>query len=110
MFKTPVGGADCSKLQWMGRLNVQNSSGRGRNYKIRSQASFFKQGTSPRPFPSVLTYFKSSKLDSGKAWERTILQPDAISETRVGYKGRAGDCFRNVSETCGVRGTIPMSD
>ena len=36
--------------------------------------------------------------------ERTIPRPDsygfAVSETRVGYKGRAGDRFRNVLEKC----------
>ena len=40
--------------------------------------------------------------------ERIILRLDSygfvISETRIGYKGQAGDCFRNVSET--VRGRL----
>ena len=36
----------------------------------------------------------------GKAWERTIIQPDsyslAVSEIGVRYKGQVGDCFGNV--------------
>jgi len=34
-------------------------------------------------------------------WGHTIIQLDSYSsETMVGCKGQAGDCFRNVSETC----------
>ena len=53
---------------------------------------------------SLSSSFVIFHLYMGRAWEWTILWPDsygfAVSETRVRYKGRAVNCFWNISETC----------
>ena len=55
-------------------------------------------------FPSSVLYTgRDQILDTMEAWRRTVLCPDSyygfvVSETRIGYRGWAGDCFWNISE------------
>ena len=56
------------------------------------------------PRPSRCAVFAYYKKANARRWEGLgILQPDSYSfvvlEIRVGYKDRAGDCFRSISKT-----------
>ena len=50
-----------------------------------------------QPFSQTFPVSQWSNTEAGKVWERTIVELDSydftVSETRVRYKGWAGDCF-----------------